>query len=251
MSTPTAMRNTWTFPLKWLAAPSSASTNFSASLRASSLTPTSSPGISRPVSSTRLSVTAFSRSCEGLPPPHLSCSPPDSPGRQGNVRQPERDMVAGIAQSEERDPPAAKGQCLCSFHGHPEHDRPHRPVHGVERPGVAESEVLQDRPAFAADAGQDQFPARAHRELLNHRLAVDGVLVCDGERIPRIYGVPGDDPLPGVLEFEDGRRPEEEYRPRGGKEQEGQPPRHAHAGSGPLHALLREIHKGPGMERNG
>src|SRR5512143_104412 len=146
MSTPTAMRNTWTFPLKWLAAPSSASTNFSASLRASSLTPTSSPGISRPVSSTRLSVTAFSRSCEGLHPPHLSCSPPDSPGRQGNVRQPERDPVAGIAQSEERYPPAAKGQCLCSFHGHPEHDRSHRPVHGVERLGVAESEVLQDRP---------------------------------------------------------------------------------------------------------
>src|SRR5512143_4038892 len=195
MSTPTAMRNTWTFPLKWLAAPSSASTNFSASLRASSLTPTSSPGISLPVSSTRLSVTAFSRSCEGLHPSQLSRGPSGPAGCQGDVRQPERDPVAGIAQGKERDfPSVSQGQYLRSFHGHPEHDRPHRPVHGVERPGVAEPEVLQYRPALAADASQNQFPAGAHRELLNHRMEVAGAQACDGERIPRTHGVPGDDP---------------------------------------------------------
>src|SRR3989304_5608749 len=205
MSTPTAVRNAWGVPLKWLAAPSSASTYFSASLRASSLTLTSSPGISSPVGSSRLSVTVYSRSMRRVtssPSVLQPTRPPGSPAPAGRA-----------AGAEEGAPPVAEGERLRFLDGHPEHDRPHRPVHRVERPGVGEPEVLQDRPAFAAHAGQDQFPARAHREFLDHRLAVDGMDVGHGERLAPLQRVPEDGSPIGVREFEGSPRPEHDGSP--------------------------------------
>ena len=77
------------------------------------------------------------------------------------------------------------------------------------------------------------------------------MLVRDGERIPHLYGVPGDDPSPVVPEFEHGRRPEEEDPPRGGQQQEGQPPRQATPDQGLFTPFSAKYIKAPGWNGMG
>src|SRR5574342_230705 len=133
MATATAVSVTSTHPLKWLAAPSSCSTNASALRRASSLMTTGSPDGCWPL-------------IRGLRSLGVRRQPADDGPDAGD---PHHQPVAVLAELQEGVHPAAQAQRLRRPHGHPEDDLAQDPRHGVPVAGGGDAEVLAHRRARA------------------------------------------------------------------------------------------------------